>query len=165
MDTLDFINLPDEPDTKNTPDDNENEIENIVNQDMNNIHIDRYTEIIKLMGLNENINYPANVILTGIIELFMCKNNENNNKFSRNLTFRTDLASKKISRHLYGEYVTSTGLSEINLSRTIRRLYRHHKYNSNIIIPDSNKIIPKNTSSLGFSYTDLRWSPLVSYDI
>lgn len=161
MDTLDFINIPEEPDTKIIQDDNENE--NIVNQDTNNIHTDRYTEIIKLMGLNENINYPVNIVLSGIIELYMCRNNDNNSKFSRNLIFRSDSISKKISKHLFGEYSNNShGLSEMTLSRNIRRLHRHYKYNTNIIVPDNNKVIP---NSLGFSYTDLRWSPLVSYNI
>lgn len=162
---MDFLNILDDT-TKNIDesDNEENISENIVNQQLK--YEDRYIEIIKLMGLNDNINYPVNIIIIGIIELYTNNNTKNLQKYQRGIHFRTDEVSKKIYNNLFGTTHISP-VSHVNIARTLKRLHRHYKYNNynNIMIDNKNNVICKNNPILGFNYENLRWSSLESYNI
>ena len=159
---MDFLNTPDNSEQINYESDNEENINNnVVNQE---IPVnDRYVEIIKLMGLNENINYPINIIFNGIVELNTINNNANSNKYQRNIHFRSDLVSEKIFKHLFGTSHIHP-VSHVNIVRTLKRLQRQYKYNT-VIKTDNNNIVCKNTNTLGFNYDNLRWVQLESYII
>jgi len=155
---MDIINIIEEPEKNIIPDDmDENLTENIVNQE---ITFDRYTKLIKLMGLNENINYPINIIIAGIIELYT-NGNSIVNKYHKNIKFRNDPVSTQIFTCITGHGTPYT-VSQKDISRSIRRLQRNYLY-SNIMKTDTSKIMNKNDNLLGFNYENLRWNPLESY--
>jgi hypothetical protein len=167
---MDFVNIPDEPVEINHEDDSEQNI-NISNNVINHHH-DRYIEIIKLMELNENINYPINIIINGIIDLYTNKadNTVSTSKHYKNINFRTDPISKKIYKYIFcteGDHMYPVSI--ISITRLLRRLQRNHAYNKYIII-DKNNIDKNNknenkNNTLGFNYSNLRWLSLESYDI
>jgi len=161
---MDFLNILDDTDKNiDVSDNDENINENVVNQQLK--WEDRYIEIIKLMGLNENINYPMNIIYNGIVELYTNNTIKNANKYHRGIHFRLDEVSKKIYNNLFGTTHMSP-VSHVNIVRTLKRLHRHYKYNNcNNIIIDKNHAVCKNNQILGFNYENLRWSSLESYNI
>jgi hypothetical protein len=162
---MDFLNILDDTDKNiDVSDNDENINENVVNQQLK--WEDRYIEIIKLMGLNENINYPINIIITGIIELYTNSNTKNLQKYHRGIHFRLDEVSKKIYNNLFGT-THICPVSHINIARTLKRLHRHYKFNNytSYLIDIKYNDICKNNTILGFNYENLRWSSLDSYNI
>lgn len=159
---MDFVNTLDDSEQINYESDKEENInKNVINHEVP--VNDRYVEIIKLMGLNENINYPINIIFFGIIELNTINNSTSSNKYQRNINFRSDLVSTNIFKHLFGTNHIHP-VSFVNISRTLRRLQRQYKYN-HVVKTYDNKIVCKNTNTLGFNYDNLRWVQLESYVI
>jgi hypothetical protein len=157
---MDFLNIIDDQEENINTNDYSVE-ENIINTENKKIDkCDRYIELIKLMGLNENINYPLVIIISSIIELYTTKP-ENNTNYQRNIIFRNDITSKKISECIFGEQI-KYGVSQMTINRHIRRLFRHYKFNN---INSNNNLINTNVIPLGFNYNNLRWTPLVSYTI
>ena len=115
----------------------------------------RYENIIKLLGLNININYPLTIIIQGIIDIHLIKIREGN-KYARIYKFRENSISVKLANII--TYDKDTVISLMTLEKNIRRIYRHYKLSiiSNIV---NDKVI---NEVIGFNYKNLRWSALES---
>jgi hypothetical protein len=143
--------------------------ENIINDDQNiindeiiiNNENDRFQNIILLLGLNPNVNYPLKVIQQGIIEMCMTKQNLNGSKYSKIYKFRDDSISKKMCVIIYGSTIYYQ-VSVVNIGSAIRRMYRHYKYSKIVTNIDYNKIKTVVPETLGFNYDNPRWKPLDS---
>jgi len=116
----------------------------------------RYENIIKLLGLNININYPLKIIIQGIIDMHLIKIREGN-KYARIYKFRENSISVKLANII--TYDKDTVISLITLEKHIKCIYRHYKVSiiSNI---NNDKVIQE---VIGFNYKNLRWSALESY--
>ena len=165
---MDFLNF--DSDDHEIVDENINQIVTDNTEKINNNNDDRYLKLIKLLDLNENINYPHNILVDGIIQLHTTRLTQQNyhSKFVRNITFKKDEISKKINDFLFG-YDMNNSVSYVNISRQLRRIYRHYKYNKIVVNIDNNKnnniINNENNTLLGFNYQNPRWSNLDYYDI
>lgn len=115
----------------------------------------RYENIIKLLGLNININYPLKIIIQGIIDIHLIKIREGN-KYARIYKFRENNISVKLANII--TYDKDTVVSLMTIEKNIRRIYRHYKLSiiSNIV---NDKVI---NEVIGFNYKNLRWSALES---
>jgi len=158
---MDLINFNEENINTNEENININNNENIIiniNNNENNNKNNRYENIIELMGLNSNIDYPLKIIIEGIVEMHMIKTTENkiNSMYSRVYRFKEDEISTKICDILFGHVVIN--VSKMSIGRNIRRLYRNNKYNKIIMNVDN-----KQTETLGFNYDNPRWSQLESF--
>jgi hypothetical protein len=114
----------------------------------------RYENIIKLLGLNININYPLKIIIQGIIDIHLIKIREGN-KYARIYKFRENNISVKLANII--TYDKDTIISLMTLEKNIRRIYRHYKLS---IIP--NPVNDQVNEVIGFNYKNLRWSALES---
>jgi len=134
--------------------------ENIINSDPNK---NSYEQLINLMGLNININYPIKIIQNSIIEMYMNSHSKNiPSKYSRYLSFRNDQTSKKIKKIIFNiddnnDFNHSYNL--MSIQRQITRMYRNYKYNNIVNVVDRKEI--KN-DTLGFNYDNPRWVTLDS---
>jgi hypothetical protein len=134
----------------------------------NNSDNNRYINIIKLLGLNKNINYPSNIIINGIIEMHMIKIGNQSSNYARIYKWREDSTSKQINETLTGNTVNyQTSINVLN--RLLKRIYRHFKYNNYVSkidnIIDNNKNNNIISRSLAFNYDNPRWMPLMSYNL
>jgi hypothetical protein len=151
-------------------DDETNEIEEQITDDMYTNYNTRYENIIELLGLNININYPIKIIVDGIIELYM-KNESTHvkSKYARCFKFVDNIIAKKICSNLFDHNHNNHHtyhISIMSLQTSLRRLHRHYKYNKIASkIDKPNDIINKNNnkeSNLGFNYNNPRWYNLTS---
>jgi hypothetical protein len=131
------------------------------NKDNLLFNLDSWEELINLIGLNKNINYPLKVVYTGIYEMHLSRTTNYSSNYSRNLIFKSDPISLKIKKILFGSnnelYIS---ISTHVIMRRLKSIYRNYKYNNiiNIIDYNINKEVKNNT--LGFNYDNLRWSSL-----
>jgi len=115
----------------------------------------RYENIIKLLGLNININYPLKIIIQGIVDMHLIKSREGN-RYARIYKFRDNNISYKLANII--AYSKDTLISLFTLEKTIRRINRHYKLSS-INNEINDKVI---NEVVGFNYKNLRWSALES---
>ena len=142
---------------------NENIIINETNENIiidKNINSSTIEQIMDLLGLNINIDYPIRIILNGLVEMHTIDDSKNNGKYARKLMFRNDAISQKIKVLLFGNNM-NTMVSIIHVSRYLTRAYRNHKYNKIINITDAKSQIKNDV--IGFSNDDPRWVPLESF--
>ena len=146
--------------------DNE-ENNNIITDDMYIDNNSRYENIIELLGLNININYPINVISNGIIEMYMINvASKNKSKYARSLKFIDNPIAKKLGTNIIGHsYTNDNHLSIMSITSNLKRIYRQHKYNKIIKNIDTPIINKNNESNLGFNYNNPRWNNLTSFVI
>ena len=134
--------------------------ENIINSDPNK---NSYEQLINLMGLNININYPIKIIQNSIIEMYMNSHSKNiSSKYSRYLSFRNDQTSKKIKKIIFNiadNNIFNHSYNVMSIHRQITRMYRNYKYNNIVNVVDRKEI--KN-DTLGFNYDNPRWVTLDS---
>jgi alpha-D-ribose 1-methylphosphonate 5-triphosphate diphosphatase PhnM len=145
---MDFTNIEE--------DEQEETNENIEVQNLHDNKNYRYLNIIKLLGLNEKINYPHNIIISGIIEMHTDTHGPHM-YIRKTMVFKNNSVSKQISENLFGGSPTNS-VSYMSISRQIKRLYRQYKYENMNIHNMIDEI-------LGFNYENPRWIPLESYDI
>jgi len=119
-----------------------------------------YEQIIDILGLNININYPLKIIQNGIIELHTINEKPNSNitKYSRCILFRKDPLSRKLENILFG-YGIGYMRNQIQIYRSINRLHRNFKYEKIINVVDRKE---QKKDTLGFNYDNPRWTPLES---
>jgi hypothetical protein len=115
----------------------------------------RYENIIKLLGLNININYPLKIIIQGIVDMHLIKSREGN-RYARIYKFRDNNISYKLANII--AYSKDTLISLFTLEKSIRRIYRHYKLSS-INNEINDKVI---NEVVGFNYKNLRWTALES---
>lgn len=115
--------------------------------------IDLYILLMNILGLNIKITYPINMITNTIVESYMILNNLGRPIYStlRCYDFKTDEVSAKIKEILQ---LPSDKLSLTVISRKIKWIYRHYKYN--LIVKDDNG--PKNQIIIGFNYKYSGWN-------
>jgi hypothetical protein len=133
--------------------------DNITNENINNISNENIWEkIIKLLGLNNNINYPIKTIQAGLSEIYLIKTNNQYGRYTKNYKFKDDLISKELEKYIFGNQSYSP-YSQIQMFRSLLRLNRNHKYNNIVNIVDiKNKNNKKDI--LGFNYDNPRWISL-----
>jgi hypothetical protein len=142
-------------------DDNEEQDmnDNITNENINNISNENIWEkIIKLLGLNNNINYPVKTIQTGLSEIYLVKTSNQYGRYTKNYKFKDDPISKELEKYIFGNQSYSP-YSQMQLFRSLLRLYRNHKYNNIVNIVDINNKINKK-DVMGFNYDNPRWNSL-----
>ena len=158
MDVIDAMDIIEDGDIQETNmnilDENMNIIPN------NNNNNNRYINILNLMGLNHNINYPINIVIDGIIQMHM--DNITNIYYS----FSNNKISQKIKNELFGVENTNNKFTIYTVKNMIKRAYSNHRYtyNNPNTIPIGDKQKHK-IDTLGFNYNNPRWLPLVSQEI
>jgi len=159
MENIDFSN-----------DDSDEENMNILIQEPDSSNIknteDSWEELINLIGLNKNINYPLKVVYTGIYEMHLSRTTNYVSNYSRNLKFKTDPISIKIKNILFGQHHDLyIDISTHVIMRRLKSIYRNYKYNNIINIIDYNIKKEVKNDTLGFNYDNLRWSSLDTFSI
>jgi len=134
---------------------NENNM-NILTDDNDDEHLDRFLVIIKSLGLNVNITYPLNLIVNIIIELHTSKEKSSSkiyNNYTRMYRFKKDNFSTKIKEilDLYQEL-----FAIVSLRRKIRLLYLNYRYNLRV----SNKTSVQTNTIIGFNNKHPCWNSL-----
>jgi hypothetical protein len=136
-----------------------NQINDIINSSDNEIYNSkcRYENIINILGLNLNIDYPINVLIDGVIQLHTTVLGEKIYKFNNNKL------SKKVEYLLFDKYYIGKNHTYIKIKNKIKDAYKYYKFN--VII--NNKTVKNNKKSiiLGFNHEYSRWIPLQSYEI
>ena len=120
----------------------------------------RYENIIDIIGLNINIDYPINILLDGIIQLHTTGYSGKPVKFNNNNL------SKKLECLLFDKPYIGKNHTYAEIKRRLISAYKYYKFNTVI----NNKFLNNNSKTynlpnLGFNFEYSRWIPLQSYEI
>jgi hypothetical protein len=129
-----------------------------------NTHSSSYENIIELLGLNININYPINIIATGIKEMYMKSSWSENSyisKYSKCYFFPNNVIAKKLQHYILGYTKDHSVISYQTLLINLKRIYRQYKYNNIVSNVDNNDNKMKQ-NNVGFNYNNPRWNKLES---
>ena len=129
-----------------------------------------YNNVMNILGLNAEINYPIRVLVDAIIELHLVINTNQklNMKYGRIYDFRKNKLSTLLKNNLFSGTSMNYGISYYDVKNRLKQLIRTHKYN---IITDSINIL--NNAGLakpikeviGFNFNNPRWVALYDYNI
>ena len=135
-----------------------------ITSDQESTNVDKknaWENIINLLGLNININYPLKTIQLGLIEIYLqVTDKASRGRYTRNLKFKDDSTAKKLELEIFGPNSYSP-YSQIQLYRGLLRIYRHYKYSNIINIVDI-KTNKNKKDVMGFNYDNPRWVTLES---
>ena len=131
---------------------------------------DRYNNIMNVLGLNTEVNYPIRVLADAIIELHLVMKTDNDKKnmnYGRIYEFRKNKLSTIVKNNLFSEMNMNYGISYYDVKSNLKRLIRTHKYNQ---ITDSINILnnaglAKIKEVMGFNFNNPRWVALYDYNI
>jgi len=129
-----------------------------------NTHSSSYENIIELLGLNININYPINIIATGIKEMYMKSTWGEDGyitKYSKCYFFPNNVIAKKLQHYILGYTKDHSVISYQMLLINLKRIYRQYKYNTIVSNVDNNDNKIKE-NNIGFNYNNPRWNKLES---
>jgi hypothetical protein len=134
---------------------------------------DNYNNVMNVLGLNAEINYPIRVLADAIVELHLVQKTDTqkqNMNYGRIYEFRKNKLSILLKNNLFPPSTSSTsyGISYYDVKNKLKQLIRTHKYN---IITDSINIL--NNAGLakpikeviGFNFNNPRWVALYDFNI
>jgi hypothetical protein len=132
--------------------------------------VDKYNNLMNILGLNTKINYPLRVLADAIVELHLVQKadiQKSNMNYGRIYNFRKNKLSFMIKNILFFEQNMNYGISYYDIKCGLKRLIRTHKYN---IITDSfntnNAGLDKPIKDvIGFNFNNPRWIGLYDYII
>ena len=147
------------------------EINTILDEELNTVdsHINTsdtssYESIIKLLGLNININYPINILADGIKQMYMkstWSEHSHISKYSKCYFFPNNVIAKKLQHYILGYTKDHSVISYQMLLINLKRIYRQYKYNTIVSSIDNNDNKIKE-NNIGFNYNNPRWNKLES---
>jgi hypothetical protein len=131
---------------------------------------DNYNNVMNILGLNAEINYPIRVLVDAIVESHLVMKTDiqkQNMNYGRIYDFRKNKLSTLLKNNLFSGSSTSYGISYYDVKNKLRQLIRTRKYN---IITDSINILnnaglTKIKEVVGFNYNNPRWVALYDYNI
>lgn len=132
---------------------------------------DNYNNVMNILGLNAEINYPIRVLTDAIVESHLVMTTDiqkQNMNYGRIYDFRKNKLSILLKNNLFSGANMNYGISYYDVKNKLRQLIRTRKYN---IITDSINIL--NNAGLtkpikeviGFNYNNPRWIALYDYNI
>jgi hypothetical protein len=131
---------------------------------------DNYNNVMNILGLNTEINYPIRVLADAIVELHLVQKTDTqkqNINYGRIYDFRKNKLSILLKNNLFSGANMNYGISYYDVKNKLKQLIRTRKYNiiTNSINILNNAGLAKIKEVIGFNFNNPRWVALYDYNI